>query len=133
MHILEVKSHNEKNFKELAKAGIKEGFFKHFVQTQIYGFLRGLERYFYIAINKNDEAIYQERGEIEPVFAQAQIDRAARIIRSNEPPARIGKPDCFDCRFCQFHNICHDGKAHHVNSRNDGTHKPGANGIWIPV
>lgn len=132
-HLLEIKSHNEKNFRELEKEGVEKGFFKHFVQFQIYGYLRKLERYFYIAINKNDEAIYQERGEINPVFAQAQIQRAERIIRSEVAPERIGKEDSFECKWCYFAGICHRGDKWHVGIRNDGTHRPGPNGEWVKV
>ena len=132
-HVLEVKSHNEKNFKELSSEGVEKGFFKHYVQFQLYGFLRGLTRYFYLAINKNDEHIYQERGDINTVFAQAQLSRAERIINADTPPERIGKEDSWDCKFCQFAGICHRGEPHHVGIRNDGSHRPGPNGEWVKV
>ncbi len=132
-HLAEFKSHSQANFDKLHKDGIKAAFFKHFTQFQIYSYLLGISRWLYLAINKNDDAIYQERGETDTVFAQAQIQRAERIIKSEVPPEKIDKAESYTCRYCVFHDICHYGAAHEINDRNNGKLKPGKNGSWIPV
>lgn len=132
-HIAEFKSMNDAQFKLTRKEGVESAQFKHFVQFQIYGHLRKLTRYFYLAINKNDEDVHAERGDINSGFATAQISRADRIIHATTPPERIGKPDSFDCKFCPARDICHFNGAYNINIRNDGTHKPSANGEWVKV
>ena len=131
VHQGEAKSMNEKQFKATKKDGVQKHQFKHFVQFQVYGYLRNLTKFFYIAINKNDEAVHVEVGDIEPSFAQAQINRAERIVHATEPPERIGPPSCPDCLWCPAAGICHRGEPHEVNYRNDGSHKPGADGKWV--
>jgi len=133
LHIAEFKSINDKGFKELKKDGVEKAKFLHYCQFQVYGFLRGLERFFYLAINKNDEDIYTERGEINNGFAEAQINRANRIINADKPPERIGGKDSYECKFCPAFDLCHNNTPHVIGIRNDGTHKPGGDGTWIPV
>lgn len=133
LHLAEFKSHNDKSFKELKKDGVEKSKFLHMVQMQVYGFLRNLERYFYLAINKNDEEVFVERGEILPAFAKAQIDRADRIITASQPPEKIGKPDSLECKWCIAKEICHFNAPHVIGIRNDGSHKPSKDGTWIPV
>jgi len=132
-HVAEFKSINDAGFKELKKHGVEKAKFLHYCQFQIYGYLRGLERFFYLAINKNDEDVYTERGEINKVFAEAQISRASRIIYADKPPERIGGKDSFDCKFCPAFDICHNGAAHVSGIRNDGTHRPSADGTWVKI
>jgi hypothetical protein len=130
VHQGEAKSMNDKQFTATKKHGVQKQQFKHFVQFQVYGYLRKLTKYFYIAINKNDEKAHIEIGDIDPSFAQAQLDRGSRIVQATEPPERIGSASSPDCMWCPAAGICHRGEPHDVNYRNDGSHKPEAGGKW---
>lgn len=111
VHVLEFKTFNDKTFKELKSKGVEGAKFQHFVQLQIYMFLLGIDRALYLAINKNDDEIYQERIELNRKFAESQIARGKRIIEAQEPPARISeKPEWFKCKYCPAWSICHGGK-----------------------
>lgn len=109
-HLLEFKTHGEKSYKELQKKGLKDAKFQHYTQMQIYMHLLGLTRGMYLAVNKNDDEIYTERIYYDKRFCTAQLLRAERIINADSPPQKLdGSPDYFQCRFCWFSDVCHDG------------------------
>src|SRR5687768_13352697 len=62
-HLLEVKTHNQKSFAALQKHGVEKSKPNHYAQMQVYLSMLGLERAFYLALNKNDETIHSERIE----------------------------------------------------------------------
>lgn len=105
VHLLEMKTANDKKFKELVKNGIP---FQHKVQMNVYMRLLGIDRALYIAVNKNDDDLYIERVKLDPKFADAQLLRAERIVSLKEPPQRIGNdsPSWYQCRWCGFKDIC---------------------------
>lgn len=109
-HVLEFKTHNDKSFKDLTKKGVKESKPRHYVQMCIYMHLTGVDRALYMAVNKNTDELYTERVHADPALAQAQIDRALRVIESKAPPMRISdNPAAFVCKGCPFYDICHQG------------------------
>ena len=68
----------------------------------------GCTRALYVCVNKNDDSIYTERIEYRPEVAQALIDKANAIIRAVEPPEGISTDSTYyECRFCDYHAICH--------------------------
>lgn len=87
VHVFEAKSHNDRSFKALLKAGcVREGKPEHYAQVQAYMHHQHLTRALYLAVNKNDDSLYAERIEYDPVFA-AQIDaKAERIVTSDRRP-----------------------------------------------
>lgn len=107
-HLLEVKSHNDKRFKEVAKKGVKEAKPKHYAQMQTYMGKFGFKRGLYVAVNKDNDEIYTERIEYEAVTYQANVNKALRIIQATEPPTKLSDdPGYFACKFCHHNKRCH--------------------------
>lgn len=111
LHVLELKTSNDANWKKLAKHGVKEAQPAHYAQMQLYMLLNKLTRTLYLVINKDDDTIYEERVELNRVDAQRLLERAQRVIASQSVPERISdKPDWFQCKMCKHHEICHSEK-----------------------
>lgn len=117
-HVLEFKTHNDKSFADLLKNGVAKAKPQHFAQMQTYMGLTGMERAFYMAVNKNNDDIYTERVEFDQVeFAKLKA-RAERVINANEPPLRCSNdPSWYVCKMCDFHGHCHNNKVPDVNCR----------------
>lgn len=117
-HLCEFKSSNDANFKLLLAKKCKVAQPKHHVQCQLGMHALGLTRALYMVTNKNDEEIYAERIEYDMEFCVRLLARAERIVRMDEPPARISeKPDHFGCMFCKHKPICHGGVFPRVSCR----------------
>lgn len=120
-HLLEFKTHGDKSYKQLIKNGLQEAKFQHYTQMQIYMHLLGLTRGMYLAVNKNDDEIYAERVYHDKGFCTAQLMRADRIIQAKTPPQKLDEnPDFFQCRFCWFKDVCHEGAVYETVKRNEG-------------
>lgn len=124
-HILELKTHNAKKFKELQKKGVMKGFPEHFSQANQYmhwsiGTANETDRAFYFAVNKNDDDLYEERLRYNRQIA-VEWDIALRnIIFSNTPPPRLSEnPSFYKCEWCTFYEECHQRKIPKlINCRN---------------
>lgn len=120
-HVLECKSHNDKSFKKLQKAGVgnlREGKLDHWVQCQIYMHLRGLERALYAAVNKNDDDLWIDRISYDAEWCTATMERLERILRMPSAPAMLcTKPDDFRGMFCRAKPLCFGGSFARLNCR----------------
>lgn len=117
-HVLEFKTHGDKSFKELQAKGVEKSKPMHYDQMQTYMGLTGMERAFYLAVNKNDETLYSERVEFDQVAFAKIMARAERVITANEPPLKCSQdPSWFVCKMCDFHEHCHGDAAPQVNCR----------------
>lgn len=107
-HVCEFKTHSAKSFASLLKDGVAVSKPLHFAQCQVYMHLAGIERAFYLAVNKDTDALYQERIRYDAEAALRLMAKAARIIAAAQPPARISAdPAWFQCRFCDHKDACH--------------------------
>jgi hypothetical protein len=107
-HVLEFKTHNDKSFTKLFKDGIKAAKPQHYCQCQCYMHYSGMTRSLYLAVNKNDDSLYAERVHYNKAEAQDLVDRAKNVITSTEPPPRLSdRPDYYECKWCDAHDICH--------------------------
>lgn len=106
-HVLECKSHNDKNFKELVKKGVKLAKPSHYRQCLIYMHRTGIDRCLYIAVNKNTDELYSERIRYDPVEALTLMARLERVITSTRVPPRISEnPEKWPCIFCEHKAVC---------------------------
>jgi hypothetical protein len=133
-HVVEFKTHSEKSFKELSK-GVQTAKPQHYAQMQVYMGLTGMDRAFYMAVNKNTDELYTERVEFDQVeFARLKA-RAERVINAAEPPLKISEdPSWYVCKMCDFHEHCHGQAAPQVNCRTCAHSTPmteGEVGEWI--
>ena len=116
--LLEFKTHGDKSFKWLEKNKLAAAKPEHRDQMILYmGYLE-LEQGLYLASNKNDDSIYSEIVPFDPVrFAQLK-DRALQVLQADSPPTRISDDkECFDCKYCDYLDICHGDDVPDVNCR----------------
>jgi CRISPR/Cas system-associated exonuclease Cas4 (RecB family) len=117
-HVLEMKTHNDKSFKKLCEVGVRKAKPEHFDQMQLYMRWTDLDRALYMAVNKNDDSLYFERVAYDKARSEQLVAKAARIIAANEAPARLSEdPSWWQCKFCDFHAVCHGAALPSVNCR----------------
>lgn len=107
-HVCEFKTHNDKSFRKLQADGVEKSKPLHFAQMQVYMHLAGIERAFYLAVNKDTDELYQERVRYDAEIGLRMVARAERILASPQPPERISAdPTWYQCRFCDHAPACH--------------------------
>jgi hypothetical protein len=116
--LFENKTHNLKSFTDLKKKGVLSSKPEHYVQMQQYMHFFGLKWGLYIGSCKDDDHLYSEIIMYKPEMGIFYPERAMQIIDQNEAPARLTEdPSWFECRFCDYREICHYGKTPEKNCR----------------
>ncbi len=130
-HVLEIKTHNDKSFKDLQKKGVMLSHFNHYVQMQIYIHFTKMNHALYFAVNKNTDEIYVERVSYDENCALDMIDKAKMIIESTTAPKRISeRKDWFKCKMCDFSKLCHGDDHADINCRTCVFSEASKNGTW---
>lgn len=149
--LAEYKTHGEKSFIDLAGKledwrkhvtdpgknpftgkGLISSKIEHYVQMQVYMHYFGLKWGLYVAVCKNTDDLYIEVVQYKPELAAAYADRARQIIYAQHPPAKLSQdPSWWECKFCDFREICHRGATPHKNCRSCIYARPVANGEWM--
>ena len=110
-HLAEFKTANDKSFKDIVNKGIKLSKPGYYTQAQVGAYLLGLKRILFLVVNKNNDEIYGERLRMDKEYAEEKLRRAQNIIFSEEAPKRISEdPSFWQCRFCNYYDICHTGE-----------------------
>ena len=121
LHVVECKSHNDKNFKALTKSGVAIAKPEHNAQCQLYMSATGIARCLYLAVNKNTDERYAERLAYDPVLAATIEARVLRIVGLSEPPPRLHDDPtskaAFACAWCKHKAVCHEAAFARVNCR----------------
>lgn len=136
VHLLECKSSNAKGFAPLKKNGVKVAKPDHYATMQFYMKERGLERALYCCVNKDDEDYHVERVKYDAEFTLRLVARAERIIKSEDPPAKLHEDPkakmAFECGWCRHKPICHEGEIPRVNCRTciRSTPEMGGDALW---
>lgn len=129
--LVEYKTHNKKSFTELKDKKLKLGKPQHWMQMCGYGRAFNTQYGLYCAINKDDDDIYFEFLELDWNLAILMEKKAADIIGSQLPPPRISdQPSWFECRYCNFNEICHYNKTVEINCRSCKMAVPVEKGEW---
>jgi len=114
----EYKTHNEKSFRQLETKGVVSSKQIHYVQMQQYMHQLKLPWCLYMAVNKNTDHIYVEMIYYKKEVGKYYEDRAKSIIEARTPPARItNDPSWFECKWCDFRDVCHYDKEPNLNCR----------------
>jgi len=130
-HALEAKTHNAKSFKALEKDGVAKARPEHWAQMQCYMAWTGMHRALYMAVCKDDDRLHLERIDFDRQAAEAMFAKAQRIIDAAEPPARISdRPDWYQCKMCDHHDICHGTGVPVPTCRSCAHVTPVADGEW---
>lgn len=130
--LLEFKTHSDKSFKSLQQDGVKRAKPEHYIQMQMYLDDMKLHYAVYFAVNKNDDTIHCEIVVKDEYTAPQMIDRAEMIIFSPKPLRKINeKASWYQCKYCDFSNICHGNAVPDMNCRTCSFSSPERNGTWV--
>lgn len=130
-HVLEFKTHNAKSFKALSEQGVQKAKPMHYSQMQMYMHWTGMERAYYMAVCKDDDSLYGERVHYDKDHAKALIEKAASIIKANEPPEGISQnAGWYECQWCDYHSLCFEQVLPEQNCRTCLHSTPTHNGLW---
>lgn len=129
--VLECKTHNASSFKSLKDKGVKEAKPRHYAQMQVYMGLLELDRSLYYAVNKDTDEVFTEWAHYDQATFEKLKERATRIIDATEPPQRISEdPAHWQCKGCDFYQLCHQGRVALPNCRTCCHASPVENGRW---
>jgi hypothetical protein len=136
-HLLELKTHNERAFKDIEKNGVFKSKPVYWAQTQMYMGLsqtqgpHKLNRCLYIGVNKNTDDMYHERYEFDKIAFDKLCKKAERIIFRADLPSRISediskKP----CAWCNYKEVCFKQITPEKNCRTCVHADAMPNGLW---
>lgn len=106
--LFECKTHSEKSFKQVQSKGVLSSKPEHYNQMQIYMRYLKVGWALYFAVNKNNDEIYVEVVPYKEEVAEFYIDRSKKIIEARTAPPKISNDKSwFECKYCDFREICH--------------------------
>lgn len=126
--LLEVKTMNDKRFKEYIKKGLQEVHPVYYGQIQSYMGKLGLANTLYVVTNKNDESRNYQVLPFDESKYQELEDVANTVPLMDALPDKIGGKTWFTCKYCNARQTCHyDAKIRrtcrscaHVTLEGDG-------------
>lgn len=129
--LLEMKTHNDKSFKDLLKQGLCASKPKHYKQAQTYMHHTGIKFCLYMAVNKNTDELWCWFFAYDPVMGQHLTNRAETIIFGEGIPPRISEhASWFKCKFCAMAGVCHGSAMPLINCRTCFNSVPQPDGTW---
>ncbi len=131
--LLEFKTNGTgKSYSDVGSRGVTSTKPKHYAQMCQYGLHYQLKYALYLIENKNDSDITVEIVELDWKFGEEMQRKAGDIINSQVPPPKISQNDVFyECKFCNFIDICHQGEVVETNCRSCKYAAPVENGEWF--
>lgn len=131
-HIIEIKTHSAKSFKDVQAKGVKESKPPHWAQLQVYMAAFEVDRALYYAVNKDSDDIYTERVEFDAQAAEGLMERAQRLIAADRMPEPLSAdPTWYECKYCAAHDFCHGSKmTQQVNCRTCANSTAERDGRW---
>jgi hypothetical protein len=123
-----------KGFDALVNSGMAAAKEQHYSQTCTYGADENYNFNFvlYMNINKNDDSMHVELVELDHNHGKSMIEKAERIIASDEAPIRLSdNPTYFECTYCAAKEICHKNAVPEKNCRSCQFAKPVENAEWF--
>lgn len=110
-HVVEMKTHGTKSFALLVKDGVEKSKPEHWAQMQLYMHWTGMERAYYLAVNKDTDELHGERIHYDKAAAERLVEKAHAIITAPEPLERLSeKPEFHVCKWCNARAVCHEGR-----------------------
>lgn len=113
------------------KSALLEWNQTYYAQAVLYMDYSGMERHYLVCSSPGGRQETSVRTEADPVFAQTMRDKAERIIFTDQAPNRIGGPDYFECRWCDFNELCHNSEVKAERNCRTCLHSsPERDGTW---
>ena len=132
-HVWDAKSMADKKYKEFVNKGLAVSHPQYIVQMMVYMHLSGVDRAVIEGTNKNTDEIHSERIRYSAREGDALLERASRIIASDNPPERISQdPAWYQCKFCDHHSTCHSTRVPPASCRTclHATPERNGNAAW---
>jgi len=130
--LLEYKTYNDKRFNKLKAEGVKKSDPKYYVQCVGYMGYNDLDGCLFCAVNKNDDELYFEWVPFDKFAFRRVVESAEDILGAEEPPERISNnPSWWQCKFCNFYDICHKGASSIKSCRSCKFASPGPDKSWV--
>lgn len=116
--VLEIKTHNLRSFTHLQRHGVRDSKPQHYAQCQMYMHWSGCPCALYVAVCKDNDRIYVEVVPYQREMAENYEHLALRIIETKTPPRKVSeRPDWWQCKFCQYRQVCHQNAVPQQNCR----------------
>lgn len=129
--LTEFKTHGYDSWQKLRELGVKVHKPEHWSQMQVYMKKRNLRFGVYMAICKNTDRLWVEFVVADHIAGEGLISKATDIVYAKKPPAKISKsPSWFECKFCDFKDVCHGGEAMDKTCRTCVHATPANDGRW---
>ena len=130
-HTLEIKSSNEKGFKETQNRGVQVAKPDHYYQMQAGMMLSGLDRALYVMINKNDERVYIERVVADQAAFDLILQKLGTLLEGTIPVRIAESEESWKCRYCDYKAVCFHHQEPLKNCRMCAFSSPVAEGRWM--
>ena len=116
-HLLEIKTMKDKKFRDFLKHGIEKVHPVYWGQMHSYMGKMKLKRCLFCVTNKdNEERVFKRYKYDHDVFKDMEAI-AVDILTTEIPPDRIGESTWYECKFCNFKDVCHHSKPVLENCR----------------
>lgn len=135
-HVLEIKASEkwadlDKARKKLGeKHALAEWNATYYAQAVLYMDYAGIDRHYLVCVSPGARRWTAVRTNADPAYAAMLKAKAERIIYTDHAPNRIGGPDNFVCRWCDFAAVCHQGEQAERNCRTCLNSEPSRDGEW---
>jgi hypothetical protein len=138
-HVWEHKQVGQDKFNKLIKLkvdlGEKAALAKwnevYYAQAVLYMEYTGMARHYLTCATPGGRDTISVRTEENKDLAKKLIDKAEFIIFSGEPPVKLSNdPAFYQCKFCDFSEVCHGTQAPLVTCRSCVHATPERSGLW---
>jgi len=112
--------------------GVRATKEEHYAQMQAYMGAMRIEAALYIAVCKDNDAIYAELVPFDELTYNRNRERGMYAIASDSLAPRISNsPAWHDCKFCKARRVCHERQLPLKNCRTCESGSPGLSGLWL--
>lgn len=105
--VLEMKTMNAKNWKELSAKGVMVAKRQHYCQMQFGMLITGLMGAIYVAENKDTQELYLEYVRYNEAAARGLEAVALSVLGGGEQIRCNENPEWYECKWCAAHDMCH--------------------------
>jgi len=116
-HLLEIKTMNDKRFKQYIKDGLKLSNPQYWVQIQLYMGCLNIDKCLFIVENKDNEHRDYQMYDFDPEVYLRYKDVGFQILTSENAPNKIGSSIWHECKMCDAFKYCHKDQYTAANCR----------------
>jgi len=125
-HVYEVKCVGDARMRKLErllvkhgeKEALKEWSKVYYTQAQLYMGLTKLKRHYLVCCTAGGRDMISVRTNFNKKDFLEAFEKASRLLKANELPPRLSEdPEFFQCKWCQFSELCHEKKTAKANCR----------------